>query len=142
MRSATFKNERAREMRAFSLAELLVVLVIMGILVLIALPNLMPLISRAKSTEAQQQQLVFLHSLEQTYFYTYSRYTDDLEEIGFEQQKLVTDGGNANYLIEVTDVSESGFKARATSVVDFDKDGDYNTWEIDQDKHLVEIVKD
>lgn len=100
MRSATFKNERAREMRAFSLAELLVVLVIMGILVLIALPNLMPLISRAKSTEAQQQ-LVFLHSLEQTYFYTYSRYTDDLEEIGFEQQKLVTDGGNANYLIEV-----------------------------------------
>lgn len=58
MRSATFKNERAREMRAFSLAELLVVLVIMGILVLIALPNLMPLISRAKSTEAQQQ-LVF-----------------------------------------------------------------------------------
>ena len=129
-------------MRAFSLAELLVVLVIMGILVLIALPNLMPLISRAKSTEAQQQQLVFLHSLEQTYFYTYSRYTDDLEEIGFEQQKLVTDGGNANYLIEVTDVSESGFKARATSVVDFDKDGDYNTWEIDQDKHLVEIVKD
>lgn len=71
-----------------------------------------------------------------------SRYTDDLEEIGFEQQKLVTDGGNANYLIEVTDVSESGFKARATSVVDFDKDGDYNTWEIDQDKHLVEIVKD
>lgn len=141
MRSATFKNERVREMRAFSLAELLVVLVIMGILVLIALPNLMPLISRAKSTEAQQQ-LVFLHSLEQTYFYTYSRYTDDLEEIGFEQQKLVTDGGNANYLIEVTDVSESGFKARATSVVDFDKDGDYNTWEIDQDKHLVEIVKD
>ena len=115
-------------MRAFSLAELLVVLVIMGILVLIALPNLMPLISRAKSTEAQQQ-LVFLHSLEQTYFYTYSRYTDDLEEIGFEQQKLVTDGGNANYLIEVTDVSESGFKARATSVVDLDK-------------HLVEIVKD
>lgn len=140
MRSATFKNERAREMRAFSLAELLVVLVTMGILVLIALPNLMPLISRAKSTEAQQ--LVFPHSLEQTYFYTYSRYTDDLEEIGFEQQKLVTDGGNANYLIEVTDVSESGFKARATSVVDFDKDGDYNTWEIDQDKHLVEIVKD
>lgn len=34
MRSATFKNERAREMRAFSLAELLVILVIMGILVL------------------------------------------------------------------------------------------------------------
>ena len=39
-------------LRAFSLPELLVVLVIIGILVLVALPNLMPLISRAKATEA------------------------------------------------------------------------------------------
>ena len=39
-------------MRAFSLTELLVALVIIGILVLVAMPNLMPLISRAKATEA------------------------------------------------------------------------------------------
>ncbi|MCI6167696.1 MAG: type II secretion system GspH family protein [Alistipes sp.] len=44
-----------RNLRAFSLTELLVVLVIIGILVLVAMPNLMPLISRAKATEAQQQ---------------------------------------------------------------------------------------
>lgn len=44
-----------RKWQAFSLPELLVVLVIIGILVLIALPNLMPLISKAKSMEAQQQ---------------------------------------------------------------------------------------
>ena len=60
-------------LRAFSLPELLVVLVIIGILVLIALPNLMPLISRAKATEAQQQ-LTFLHSLEQSHFYTCPRH--------------------------------------------------------------------
>ena len=41
-----------RTLRAFSLTELLVVLVIIGILVLVAMPNLMPLISRAKATEA------------------------------------------------------------------------------------------
>ena len=85
---------------AFSLPELLVVLVIIGILVLVALPNLMPLISRAKATEAQQQ-LTFPHSLEQSYFYTYSRYSDDLSELGFEQAQLVTEGGNTNYRIEV-----------------------------------------
>jgi len=126
---------------AFSLPELLVVLVIIGILVLIALPNLMPLISRAKAAEAQQQ-LTFLHTLQRSNFYTYSRYSSSLEELGFEQQKLVSDGGHANYLIEIVEVSEHGFRATATAVVDFDGDGIYNVWEIDQDKELKETVKD
>ena len=76
-----------KALRAFSLTELLVVLVIIGILVLVAMPNLMPLISRAKATEAQQQ-LTFLHSLEKSYFYTYSRYSDDLEELGLSRLPL------------------------------------------------------
>lgn len=130
-----------RTLRAFSLPELLVVLVIIGILVLVALPNLMPLISRAKSTEAQQQ-LAYLHSLEQSHFYTYSRYSDDLEELGFEQAELVTDGGTANYRIEVVEADENGFRARAVAVVDFDRDGRFSTWEIDQDKRLREVEKD
>lgn len=116
------------------------VLVIIGILVLIALPNLMPLISRAKSTEAQQ--LVFLHTLEKNNFYTYSKYSASLEELGFEQQPLVTEGGHANYRIEIVEASEGGFRATATAVVDFDGDGEYNVWEIDQDKNLKETVKD
>ena len=45
----TFKG---KALKAVSLAEVLVVLVIIGILVLVAMPNLMPLISRAKATEA------------------------------------------------------------------------------------------
>ena len=126
---------------AFSLPELLVVLVIIGILVLIALPNLMPLISRAKAAEAQQQ-LTFLHTLQRSNFYTYSRYSSSLEELGFEHQKLVSDGGHANYLIEIVEASEHGFRATATAVVDFDGDGIYNVWEIDQDKELKETVKD
>lgn len=130
-----------KNLPAFSLPELLVVLVIMGILVLIALPNLMPLISKAKSTEAQQQ-LVFLHSLETSHFYSYSKYSESLEELGFEQAALVTDGGNANYRIEIMEADEKGFKARATAVVDFDRDGTYDIWEIDQDKNLRQIVKD
>ncbi len=93
---------------AFSLPELLVVLIIIGILVLIALPNLMPLITKAKSTEAQQQ-LNFLHTLQQNNYYMYSRYSDSLEELGFEQSKLVPDGGQANYRIEITEASEKGY---------------------------------
>ena len=99
--------DKGQGLRAFSLPEMLVVLVIIGILVLIALPNLMPLISKAKAMEAQQQ-LAFVHTLQKSYFYTYSRYSDSLDEIGFEQQPLVTEEGNANYRIEIVEAGESG----------------------------------
>lgn len=63
-------------------------------------------------------------------------------ELGFEQAQLVIEGGNANYRIEVISADEKGFQAQAVSVVDFDKDGIFNVWEIDQDKKLRESVKD
>lgn len=126
---------------AFTLTELLVVLIIIGILVLLALPNLMPLITKAKSTEAQLQ-LSHVHMLEKSYFYLYSKYSASLEEIGFEQEKLTTEEGKANYLIEITSSSPTGFNAKATAVVDFDGDGTYNVWEINENKDLKEIIKD
>lgn len=130
-----------KRIKAFSLPELLVVLVIIGVLVLVALPNLMPLITRAKATEAQQQ-LSFLHTLEKSHYYMYSKYSDNLEELGFEQVPLASEGGTANYRIEIVEAGDNGFKARATSVIDYDKDGVFNVWEIDQDKNLRETVKD
>jgi type IV pilus assembly protein PilE len=133
--------KRRKNLPAFTLSELMVVLVIIGILVLMALPRLMPLISRAKSAEAQVQ-LGFLHGLEQNYFYMYSTYTTNLEEIGFEQSKLITEGGTANYRIEVIQAGTNSFTARATAVVDFDRDGIFNVWEIDQDKKLKEVTRD
>lgn len=130
-----------KKLNAFSLPELLVVLVIIGILVLIALPNLMPLISKAKSVEAQQQ-LVFLHSLQQSYFFTHSKYASSLDELGFEQQPLITEDGTANYRIEIAEANENGYTAQAIAVVDFDRDGKYNIWEINQDKQLKETERD
>ena len=130
-----------KKIEAFSLTELLVVLVIIGILVLLALPNLMPLIAKAKSTEAQIQ-LGHMHTLEKSYFYMHSKYCDNLDEIGFEQEKLVTEGGLANYKIEISESGPNYFKAKATAVVDFDGDGNFNIWEIDQDKKLIEVIRD
>jgi len=129
------------KVKAYTLSELLVVLVIIGILILIALPNLMPLISRAKATEAKMQ-LTHLQNLEKNYFYMYSKYSTDFNELGFEQEKLITEGGNANYKIEILEASMTQFKAQATAIADFDSDGAFNVWEIDQDKKLVEVTKD
>ena len=134
-------KKRAIKLKAFTLSELLVVLVIIGILVLIALPNLMPLISRAKSTEAKMQ-LTHLHNLEKNYFYMYSKYSTEFEAIGFEHEKLVSEDGNANYRIEILEATTNHFKARATAIADFDADGIFNVWEIDQDKKLIEVTKD
>jgi len=137
--SALFKKRA----RAYTLTEILVVLVIIGILVLLALPNLLPLITRAKSLEAKTQ-LAHVQTLEQSYFYEHSRYSKDLNEIGFLQDKLVTDGqdGRANYRIEIETATNAGFTAKATAVVDFNGNGTFNVWEIDQNGIPKEVTPD
>ena len=132
---------QTKKIKAFTLTEMLIVLVIIGILILIALPNLMPLISKAKSTEAQLQ-LGHVYTLEKSYFYMHSKYSNDLKEISFEQEKLSTDNGGANYKIQISESNNNSFKATATSVVDFDGDGIFNVWEINQDKQLKEVTPD
>lgn len=137
------KKFLTKKVKAYTLTEILVVLVIIGILILLALPNLLPLITKTKSTEAKMQ-LQHLQTLEKSYFYEKSKYTTDLHELGFLQEKLITEGtdGKANYKIEIVRADEKGFTARATAVVDFDGDGVFNVWEIDQEKNLKEITAD
>lgn len=139
----TLSRVLKRKVKAYTLTEILVVLVIIGILVLVALPNLLPLITKAKSVEAKTQ-LGHLQALEQSYFYEHSKYSNDLAELGFIQEKLVTDGkdGRANYRIEITGATNTGFTAKATAVVDFNGNGTFNVWEINQNKDLKEVTPD
>ena len=126
---------------AFTLTELLIALVIVGVLVYLALPDYSQVVANAKATEAKLQ-LEHVYSLETTHFYERSRYSADLAEIGFQQQRLMSEGGNANYRVEVVSAGAKEFLARATAVADFDQDGVFNVWEIDQEKGLSEVVKD
>lgn len=137
-----FHSQAGRRLPGFTLSELLVVMVIIGILVLLALPVLMPLISRTRSIEAKQG-LKHIYTLERAYFFEFSKYSPELEKIGFEQEKLVTsENGKANYQFEIINASVNSFVARATAVVDFDGDGQFNVWEIDEKSNMVEITKD
>ena len=112
-----------KKLNAFTLSELLVVLVIVGILIAIAIPSFMPLITKARSLEAQKQ-LKHVHSLQRIYFYEYAAFSDDLQKIDFEQEKAQDGSDKNNYTIEIVNASNTSFLARATAIKDFDQDGD------------------
>ena len=136
-----FQKINQHKVKGMTLIELLLVLALVGILLSMAVPKLMPLIGRTKSLEAQEQ-LKHLLTLEQNYFYINSKYSNNLDDIDFEQSKLITVGGKANYKIEITEASNKSFIAKAISVTDFDQDGQLNAWQINQDEELKEVIKD
>ncbi|WP_317173084.1 type IV pilin protein [Flavobacterium columnare] len=123
------------------MTEILIVLCIIGILLLMVLPNQTSVISQAKSIEAQAM-LNQVYGLEKSYFYRYSKFSGSLEELGFEQEKTVDEGGQAIYRVEIIESSNESFLARATAVSDMDGDGSFNTWEINNLKVLTEVTKE
>lgn len=132
---------RLKKTDAFTLNEMLMVLAIIGILLLLALPTFMPLISKTKAQEAKIQ-LKYISNLQTQYHYLNSNYTMEFNELDFEAPKTVNEGGTANYRYEVIEASTGNFKARAEAIVDFDGDGVFNVWEIDENGNPKEVVKD
>ena len=131
----------SRRIPAFNLQETLIVLAIIGILLLLAMPNLLPLISKAKSLEAQTQ-LKALYNAQTTYRYLNSRFSPDMAELDFEAPRTVKENGTANYRYEIIKADHASFTARAEAVTDFDGDGILNVWEVDEQGNPKQTVKD
>ncbi len=130
------------ELKALTLTELLVVMVIVGILILLALPNLMPLVTQAREIEAQEG-LKHIHMLQKQYHMQHMKYCEDLTKLpGYEANKTTKEGGEAVYQFNVESASSSSYLIKATAVEDFDNDGNYNVWSIDQDKKMEQVVPD
>ena len=123
------------------MVELMVVLVIIGILVLLALPRLEPMVTKAKETEAKLM-LKQVYTLEKSYKYEHDVYSASLADIGFEQDSLVTQGGRARYEISIVSADAKSFLAEATAVVDFNGNGRFNVWSVDQTGDIVQKVPD
>ena len=134
------KNKKGY-IKAFSLAELIFVLGIIAILYMLVMPSQAGVVAQARSLEAKSN-LNQLYALEKNYFFMYSKYSTSLADINFEQNRLVTENGQSNYRIQILEASNTGFLAQAESVTDFDADGVFNVWTINQDKELIETVKD
>lgn len=129
------------KLNGFTMFELLVAMAIIGILSALAVPQFLPMISKAKANEAKLQ-LRHVLMLQKNHFYVNSKYSNSLAEIGFEQSKLVTEDGNANYKIEISNATINNFTAKATAVADFDGDGIFNVWQITGDEKLTEVTPD
>ena len=136
-----FKVLKKGMVKAYSMTEILIVLCIIGIILLMVLPNQTAIISQAKSIEAQAM-LNQVYGLQKSQFYRFSKYSNNLEEIGFEQEMTVDIGGQAVYKVEIVESTNNDFLARATSVSDLDSDGAFNTWEINEKKILTEVIKE
>jgi len=123
------------------LTELMIVLVVIGILALLALPKFMNVTTKAKMTEAKTQ-LKHLHTLQTAHYYERDVYAERLAALGFEQSTLITDGGNARYRIAIDESGRSGYRATATSVVDYDNDGTFNVWAVDESGAIQQVTPD
>lgn len=135
------RNKNKGFVDAFSLAEILIVLAIMGILIMLVVPNQAGVAARSKSLEAQSE-LKMVHNLQRANHLQFSKYSMDLISINYMAHKLVNNGGTANYEISIIEATTSTFKAKAQSVSDFDGDGQMNIWEIDQEGVLKEVQPD
>jgi type IV pilus assembly protein PilE len=131
-----------RDERGFSLTELMIVLVIIGILVgVVAIPKYINMTTKAKATEAKKI-LEQIYILEKSYALENDKYTNSFGDIGFEQTQLITEGGMARYRIAIVSADDRSFKATATSVVDFNKDGTFNVWSVDETGKVKQDVPD
>ena len=130
-----------KKIDAYNLQDVLTAMAIVGIALMLALPYVMPLIVRTKSIEAQSQ-LKFIYNNQMTYRYMYSKYTLNMSDIDFEPPKTITENGTSNYFYEIVNATNLSFKARATAITDFDGDGIFNIWEIDENGNPKQVQKD
>ena len=135
------RNNRLCNENGFTLTELLVVIVIIGILAALAIPRFLNVTTNAKMTEAKLM-LKQLYNLERAHYLENDAYSNDLLALGFEQEKLKSEGGSARYRIAITSATATEFLATATAVVDFDNDGAFNVWSINHAGELRQVVAD
>lgn len=115
-------QENVMKKQGFTLIELMIVIAIIGVLSAVAIPLYNGYTNRAKRVEAEEQ-LMTLASIEEDFFNTYRKYTDNTTTLKtFYGAELGGAGTDKNYLIEI-ETKDSGSKYTATAYVCYSKKG-------------------
>ena len=122
-----------KKFHGFSLMEVMIVVVIIGILAAFAYPNLEKYLKRARQTEAKTN-LSAIYTAQKIYFTLYQSYADDINELDLSLAQ------GDPYTFTIQEASTSTFKAQAEGNID--DDDELDTWSIDQDKNLFNTIDD
>ena len=115
-----------KKFHGFSLMEVMIVVVIIGILAALAYPNLEKYLKRARQTEAKTN-LSAIYTAQKIYFTLHQSYAEDINELDLSLAQGL-------YTYTIQDASTSTFKAQAEGNIDDDEALDI--WTIEQNKIL------
>ncbi len=121
----TLPSTRKR-FHGFSLMEVMIVVVIIGILAALAYPNLEKYLKRARQTEAKTN-LSAIYTAQKIYFTLHQSYTKDINELDLSLAQGL-------YTYTIQEASTSTFKAKAEGNIY--NDDALDTWTIEQNKIL------
>ena len=121
----TLPSTRKR-FHGFSLMEVMIVVVIIGILAALAYPNLEKYLKRARQTEAKTN-LSAINTAQKIYFTLHQSYTKDINELDLSLAQGL-------YTFTIQEASKITFKAQAKGNID--DDDALDIWTIDHDKDL------
>ena len=127
----TLPSTRKR-FHGFSLMEVMIVVVIIGILAALAYPTLEKYLKIARQTEAKTN-LSAIYTAQKIYFSLNQSYADDINKLDLS----LVQGDPYTFTMEA---STSTFKAQAEGNID--DDAALDTWTIDQDKNLFNTIDD
>ncbi len=114
--------------KGFTLIELMIVVVIIGILAALAIPRFMQATTKSKQSECKQL-LKQIYTLERTYRQEQGTYVANLAIIGFDVPT------NSRYVYAISAAGPNTFNATATPN---GSDADLTTtWNIDQDGNIT-----
>lgn len=130
---------RIHNRKGFTLIELMIVVVIIGILAALAIPRFMQATTKSKQSEAKQI-LKQIYTMERAYRQEEGVYTDNLVALGVETN--VSGDARYTYTITSADWTREFLATAAATIEDLDDDGTVDTWTIDHNGTLDNTIND
>ncbi len=119
---------------AFTLIELLITIVVMGIIVALALPQYTGYVAKSRQQDAKGQ-LMAIRQIEEIYKLQYGTYTADTAALGTEWRDTV-----GRYAFAITAADATTFTATATGNIDDDATND--VWSINENGNPQSVTND